>query len=163
MDWKRAAKCCYFFMRGQNIKNDYHNFRKGLFNIKKVIFLKSYMLKKVPKNYSKDLVFHISPGSWSVGNYSLNTNCVHGGKQGPSLCLQADLPSGRSPRGHFSQTDRKAQPRGHPVPDHESFITNERTGPGRKRGALLNSSNVWRLRAGQPLAPGCIAGNTGPR
>lgn len=50
-----------FHERAKHLNSDYHNFGKELFNIKKAIFLKSYMLKKVPKNYSKDLVFHISP------------------------------------------------------------------------------------------------------
>lgn len=73
------------------------------------------------------------------------------------------FPWGGHPGGHFSQTDREAQPEGHLALDHESFITDERTSPDRKRGALLSPSNMWRFRAGQPLAPGCTAWSTYPR
>lgn len=73
------------------------------------------------------------------------------------------FPWGGHPEGHFSQTDRKAQPEGHLALDHESFITDKRASIDRKRGALLSPSSMWRFRVGQPLASDCTAGSTYPR
>ena len=122
---------------------------KDLLTLKMDTVPKSYMLKKVHKNYSKGPRLSHFTMKLVVGNYLLSTDCVLSGQEGCSLCPRADFPSGRLPRRPFYQglIGEHRPEASLPWALRIFFITAERTGPDRKRGLLSAEPPPWALQA----------------